>query len=1019
MSQIIRRYNNKIFIFLLIIMMIASLVNISTIADGPLLPDLDPVYLSYPDSPWKNGEEIEIIFTIENIGTKNISTGEIIEVGLFLDYDPTPVASNSTNKGLDIGNSTYVNISWTPTIADGKTHVFDIYVNYNYQIQESSYSNNFESFQVTLSEKDTDLEIIDIYIPDSIIENESANIITTITNYGADTSEDIYATLKSSEDGKIATIIKENGLDNEDTHVFSFNWTPSHFGSQTLTIDIGIDDKSHDLEEVSVEVGVGQLDWWNENWHYRYFLTVNGTGNAVFNFNFTELLETLNVFSEIFEDDTIRIINYSNDGRVIGEVTVYKFNESSDYNSINNATGSLIWNVSENSNEKYFCIYFDVVSNLGSRTPIIETDTLKKQGTASVNPGFVDGWQVNIQEPVDGGYTLVINPINLSIITDAKAESVSAFIFLNENLSHNFTLNLVDNADQTEWIYNNFYFGSEGNWTIRVSSVDNAGYKPPIVNYAFLVGKPDLELVNFTISTDWAPDLTIYKGNTIEIITNVVSHDATIKDVNITVQIINMSNDEEIFLDYIITTLIKDEIKQFNFKWTANNSGKYNIFVKVDPLDEIDESDETNNRANLAITIHEWPDLKVQDIIIPTETIMEYEQVKIDTIIENNGLGNATDYVAKLYLERAPTDGLRIMKYENEIDNVTFNLTANSSKTISFYWDSAQAGIWLVGVKIYVEEGQRDANYLDNHMLSDTNLVIRSYERNRPKISNVEIDPTIQEQGGSIIITANITDDSGLESVIINITNPFFDSFDSIMIRSHDDIFKYVFDQTYEVGFYEFTIEAVDISVHKNIGFYYGNFTIIEDQTDPIISYHNVYPYVQLIDKSVTISCLANDNIMISTVQVTITTPKNVEYTRLMDMLTYEKYEFTDTYDTGGKYTYKILVKDVAGNWDETEKGIFWITRNLNDTDNDGMPDEWEKRYNLDHLDPDDANEDTDGDGYSNLKEYQIGTNPEKDIFLQNVAYRIKENAWYLVGSVILFVIIFILALYGIRRKKI
>jgi len=78
----------------------------------------------------------------------------------------------------------------------------------------------------------------------------------------------------------------------------------------------------------------------------------------------------------------------------------------------------------------------------------------------------------------------------------------------------------------------------------------------------------------------------------------------------------------------------------------------------------------------------------------------------------------------------------------------------------------------------------------------------------------------------------------------------------------------------------------------------------------------------------------------------------------------------------------------------------------------------WELRYNLDPEDPTDAKNDTDGDGYTNLKEYQIGTHPEKNIFLQNVAYRIKENSWYLVGSIILFFVILILSRYGKRRKN-
>lgn len=74
----------------------------------------------------------------------------------------------------------------------------------------------------------------------------------------------------------------------------------------------------------------------------------------------------------------------------------------------------------------------------------------------------------------------------------------------------------------------------------------------------------------------------------------------------------------------------------------------------------------------------------------------------------------------------------------------------------------------------------------------------------------------------------------------------------------------------------------------------------------------------------------------------------------------------------------KIRVQDIAltaaavqAQYD-AEKAQFGLV----DTDGDGMPDWWEIRYGLNPNDPSDAANDLDNDGATNLKEYQMGTDP-------------------------------------------
>ena len=52
------------------------------------------------------------------------------------------------------------------------------------------------------------------------------------------------------------------------------------------------------------------------------------------------------------------------------------------------------------------------------------------------------------------------------------------------------------------------------------------------------------------------------------------------------------------------------------------------------------------------------------------------------------------------------------------------------------------------------------------------------------------------------------------------------------------------------------------------------------------------------------------------------------------------------------------------------------VRANIKDSDLDGMPDEWEIKYGFNPNNADDALQDADNDGFTNLEEYQAGTNP-------------------------------------------
>ena len=69
------------------------------------------------------------------------------------------------------------------------------------------------------------------------------------------------------------------------------------------------------------------------------------------------------------------------------------------------------------------------------------------------------------------------------------------------------------------------------------------------------------------------------------------------------------------------------------------------------------------------------------------------------------------------------------------------------------------------------------------------------------------------------------------------------------------------------------------------------------------------------------------------------------------------------------------------------------------DDDNDGMSDDYEMSNGFDLLDASDADEDADGDGYTNLEEYQSGTDP-KDASSNSFSLKIVGQTKYCLNSV-------------------
>ena len=95
-----------------------------------------------------------------------------------------------------------------------------------------------------------------------------------------------------------------------------------------------------------------------------------------------------------------------------------------------------------------------------------------------------------------------------------------------------------------------------------------------------------------------------------------------------------------------------------------------------------------------------------------------------------------------------------------------------------------------------------------------------------------------------------------------------------------------------------------------------------------------------------------------------------------------------------GKSTYKDGIIDLpsdVGGWPEYNSEPAPV-----DSDHDGMPDAWEKKFSLKWNDPSDGAEDTDKDGYTNVEEWLNGTDPTHLVdYRKPWNNRNKLHSWY------------------------
>ncbi|MBI5001400.1 MAG: VCBS repeat-containing protein [Euryarchaeota archaeon] len=131
---------------------------------------------------------------------------------------------------------------------------------------------------------------------------------------------------------------------------------------------------------------------------------------------------------------------------------------------------------------------------------------------------------------------------------------------------------------------------------------------------------------------------------------------------------------------------------------------------------------------------------------------------------------------------------------------------------------------------------------------------------------------------------------------------------------------------------------------------------------------------------------------------------------------------YTDTILTyNGTYYYKISALNTIG--EGTPSGEISVSFSLltNDSDTDSLPDDWEM-LNFNSLNYSGA-DDSDGDGYTNIQEYQNNTNPRSSSSVPGTTTSytpsfIEKNLWLIIVIVIILACVVIAGYFMVRKRK-
>ena len=936
-------------------------------------PDIQPIEISVKDDIVE-GEEINITVYIKNTGE---SFSQDFHVALLIDDDLVAIEKIHGGVRKSISKKIVFKYVFTP----GR-HYIRVISDYYDEVYEKDEYNNEMIKLVYVEEIKPDIAIERVEgIPDLLKDGDRVRVNITLQNLGHEIDRDFYIALKLGE-AEEERLISEN-ISLGESYTLSINLTVRGFGYEKIQV---IADSRDNIDESNGSNNVWEkekfiyrfLPWYNESFHYRFLVTTKETGKARLRLNFSELLDKLDI-SATFDVNSIRVVEYNKAGEIKNTgVNFYLEN-------VTNDSCNLVWQSKENG---YYMVYFDVLEN-GEKSNV--TLAFNESKNASIRDIFdPEGWRAHINYPENGS----IFPENYSFATHlsscAKIDSVVVDVF--RDSIH--VMNLTLYSDDLTNFSGNLSFDKEGNYTLRFLSSDKAGYTRENTVRVY-VGKIDLRIDNITL------EKKLYEGIAspldIKVISNIPVENLSIRiEIELVYENISFSNVHNLTLN--------DSIGIFTISFTPRFVGDATLNVRLYPPNGIEDRNWSNNFVSRNITIFELPDLSIMDVFIP-RSIDEGSPLVVHILVENSG-DEEIEAKTSLYISKSTLN----WDLDEIEDYREIKIPAGGAVNVSLVWKDTRYGSWIVGVEAKPKDIE-DKNRSNNRRIEI--LDVKKGERNPPILIDFWCEPERDDIGYPIEIYAELSDDTGVEKVTLTMVYPD-GKVKNFSMNNLNGVWMYEFISSLP-GEYECYITAVDSSpAHNKLESDRIRFELNDDNTPPVIKGVWIQPREkQLINKTLEIGCIVSDNIGLKDVNITIIYPdgklSKIEMTNEYG----DRYILRESFDEVGQYSFFITSVDTKGNKRQSNLYNFWITKDMNDTDSDGIPDWWEEMYGLNPRDPEDAKGDIDRDGIIEIKEYAEGLNPTKP----NTLWGLSQYEMAII--VIILIILLLIATLIISNRKI